>query len=291
MPGIDLLQFARDNRLRRHARAVGEWLDDLDTSKEGGDFKRHLTHDVALPRAPAARSLLRSLITQIGTDWHISTPRQPAVEWLMGLLEAHAATFLCQGKAVPDDAATDTLCRTTSLRSVYERMRPGRRRKGRPAGALAAGTVAPIDTGRLRAWGHKFLENPRLTWTEIDPAAPVRGRLPLIFACPEQDRRSAWAPGTSVRRIIEVLGLGDSSATAVDQCVMTFRQSAAGTGHVPSALDAGPHPYFLPPRWNARWGTTCDLQWPENERHPGVRECVVPAFQAHLLAQFDVIDA
>lgn len=144
---------------------------------------------------------------------------------------------------------------------------------------------------RLRLWARRFLTDPTRARTVIDQNALVRGMLPLVFACPEVDRQRQWPSGTPVADINAVLGL-PSAVPAVDLCVLRFSHSATSSqGHVPTGLDAYTHPYFQPAPAGSDWGWTRDLRGPVAPPMLGVRECVVSAFSAGLIQDFEPVEA
>lgn len=263
--------------------AIRAWLGDLASSPGGPSFLRHLRGEAGLPRLSRGTSSLERLIAGI-EEWSRTPSRPPAVKWLEGYLNGSGNHCLCQGRDVPDSPSTDSVCRMTSLNDVLKYYATREARTN--AGVVAAATLPATDRARLRHWGHTFLESPALAATVIEPTAAVRGKLPLNFATPEVDRRKHWPPGTPPRRIFQLLGL---EYVATDQCALTFRQTAAGRGRVPTALDAFTHPHFLPSPWNARWGATLDLLTPA-ARRKGVRECVLQPFHARHVTRYDVID-
>ena len=283
---MDLVRFAHDNGLSAHVPAIQTWLTDLQTTREGQQFVAHLRGETALTHAPDCETVLRTLVAEI-VSWHATRGLVgTALRALKETFERTGCPLLCRGREVPDNHDTDTLCRMTSLRNVSSYLTTAEAKVN--LGVIPGATTKTVDEGLLRDWGHMFLEDPNLVDEAIQPDSYVRGQLPLIFASPEEDRVSKWPRGTGLSRVFEVLGLVSAPE---DQCVQTFRQADVGRGRVPAALDAYTYEHFRPARWNARWGITRDLEVGTGFDQTGVRECVLPQFEARLLASFDLIEA
>lgn len=254
---------------------VRAWRRELSDDEAGRGIRRNLRRDTQLEDCPSGRAALDLLVRRIAT--RSTHPTSSGSSWLKQVLESSPGDLLCQGRPVPVDPATDLVARTTALRGV--------------ATYLTASSVTITSASRLRRWARRFLTDPARARTVIDPNALVRGALPLVFACPEVDRQRQWPSGTTAADIHAVLGLPPNDPPA-DICVLRFSHTATSShGRVPTGLDAYSHLYFHPAPAGTDWGWTRDLRGPAIPPALGVRECVVAAFPAEVVQDFEVVEA
>ena len=272
----------REPTLRQHLPALRDWVADLGTSAEGPTVVRNLEQETALYHSVEGQPVLAALVNAIA-GWH--THRSvDAFNWLGNELRTSCQQLLCQGRTVPAPPS-DTLCRVTSLRNVHTHHRKDAARG--PRAAFGSATSRRLDETRLRDWGRTFLSNPTRRLRTLDPDSRVRGQLPMVFALPRED---CWPTGTSVVRILELLGIQERSQPVVDQCLQSFCLSSIGPGCVPTGLDAFTNRYFRSVRANAGWGRTRDLADATGQSR-GPRECVAREFPAREVLDWEVLEA
>jgi hypothetical protein len=275
--GLDPVAFARQNGLELLADAVGSWLWDLDQTTDGQRFVINLTRDDSLIDLATGRSALTELING-AARWRTAGGTN-ACAWIQQLLTAREETMLCQGRLIPVDENTDKVCRVITYETFRARLTQQRMRDD--------SNDLGLDETLSRQRQRRFASTPEQFMAALDKTQMIRGRLPIAFASPSEDRTQAWPGGTGAPRVWQVLGV---SGEPVDSCVLTFRRSRlACIGHIPSALDAFTHENFLAPETGATWGRTKDLASPTGAG--GVRECVLRQFLAEFVDMIEFVEA
>jgi hypothetical protein len=268
---MDLEAFAQDNGLASCVDKVRIWRRELSSSNDGIVIRRNLRRDTQLESTARGRDTLRRFIGHVAVRTSVGAP------WMKQLLEDRSEELLGQGRTVAMHASTDLLARATSLLGV--------------ANYLTHPRVTITDPRHLRRWASRFLTDPTRVRSVIGATLPVRGVLPIVFGCPDVDRQVKWPSGTAVPDINAVLGLPQVDPP-IDLCVMRFRRSAIPCrGHVPTGLDAYNHPYYEPVLPGSMWGLTRDLRSSVSAPIQGVRECVVVAFPARHIEDFELVEA
>lgn len=262
-------------------QSVQSWLKRIEDDPEGQYFVRNLREENCLHQSPQGIAALHALVSHVVANGPLLDGSNP-VGALAAELKRSAATLLCQGSSVEDDQPTNDMCRVMTLETFQRHLL-------RPSALGKADTVGPDTWTRALQLMRKLQGNRRLVGQLLNQRAVVRGQLPVAFATPAEDRQKKWPTGTPVARVWEILGVRES---AVPTCVLKFRRRSLDcTGHVPSALDAFTHPYFLPATPSDTWGWTRDLGSSDPSSSRGVRECVLRPFPTSRIDDIELIEA
>ncbi|MFN0072834.1 MAG: hypothetical protein ACKVVP_15220 [Chloroflexota bacterium] len=274
---MNLFEFAQSSASGVTEEQIMSWRGALEAAGNGTFFLRNLDADVCLTLSESGCQALEALLGFVAAQLGSSN----ALDDLSAELTARAGTYLCQARSVEQSSPTDAVSQVRSLESVLRHLVSPE--------SLATANVIPEATGNAddndsrRDFANDYLENTANRSTVLMADAPVRGRLPLVFAMPVVDHKNQITADTTTVRICQRIGIPE---IADDLCVLDFLQTRVGEAHLPTAFDAFTHEYFWAPEADAQWGHTRDLV---DGGSVGVREGVVREFPARLIDTMNLI--
>jgi len=261
---MDLLALAESFVGAEGRTAALRWTAELETSPEGTAFVSHMTNEQNLQTLAEGKQAIERLVSAL-----LGRSAGEPIKWYLETAEHQDLAFKGRPAA---RSLPDQLCKLHRGYAVWSRLASP---TDRPAVASSARFVEWLEHA---VCGQHYL-------AALDPTAILRGRVPAVFSTFEQDRATAFPPGTPWSRCWQVVGLDPPNPP--EPCVLLrYSLAEVGPARVPTAFDAADNLHFVPVLAGAGWGMTKDLAG-----GGGVREVVVCSFSVARLRRPEFIGA